>query len=158
MVGDIEVTPTLVDAYAWDEEASALAFHDGWYRTRDIGVMPEPGKLMVLGRSDEMVTIGGVKTAPQAMEARLRSLPGIREAVLLGVPRAGGIEELTVVLECDMDRLPSPLAQAMVGILAGVVERLHPVLLPSLPRTETGKVRRPALRAALAAAAAARQR
>lgn len=158
MVGEIEVSPALVDAYVWDEEASALAFRDGWYRTRDIGVMPEPGRLMVLGRGDEMVTIGGVKTAPQAMEARLRALPGIRDAVLLGVPLPDGIEELAVVLECDLDRLPSPLAQAMVGILAGVVERLHPVLLPSLPRTETGKVRRPALRAALAAAADAGQR
>ncbi len=148
-IGEIEVTPTLVDAYAWDEEASALAFHDGWYRTRDIGMVPAPGRLMVLGRADEMVTIGGIKVAPGAMETRLRGLPGIRDAVLLSVPTPHGIEDLVVVLECDMDRLPSPLAQAMIGILAGVVERFHPVLLPALPRTETGKIRRSALRSAL---------
>lgn len=151
VIGEIEVTPPLVDAYAWDEEATAAAFHDGWYRTRDIGMMPEPGRLIVLGRGDEMVTIGGVKVAPQALETRLRGLPGIRDAVLLGLPTPHGIEDLVVVLECDMQRLPPPLIQAMTAILAGVVGHFRPILLPTLPRTETGKLRRADLRAALAA-------
>ena len=67
------------------------------------------------------------------------------------MPTPHGTEDLVVVLECDMVRLPSPLAQAMIGILAGTVERFRPVLLPALPRTETGKVRRSALRSVLAA-------
>ncbi len=151
-IGQIEVTPTLVDGYLWDPEATARAFRDGWYRTFDLGLMPEPGRLIVLGRADDMVNIGGVKFAPQALENRIRGLPGIRDAVLLGVPTTDGTNELIVVLETDATHLPAPLQQAIVSILAGTVRRFTGRLRPALPRTETGKVQRAVLRDELASA------
>lgn len=148
-IGQIEITPALVDRYLWDEEATALAFRDGWYRTRDLGFIPEPGRLVVLGRADDMVNIGGVKFAPQARENRIKSLPGIRDAVLLAVPAADGIEQLVVAVETDMTHLTPPLERAILEILAGTAHHGTLRLLANLPRTETGKVQRQALRAAL---------
>jgi len=146
LMGLIEVAPPLVDSYLWDEEATAIGFRDGWYRTYDLGVMPTPGELVVMGRADDMVSIGGVKFAPEAIERRIGALPGLREAVLLALTSRGGGEELAVALETDLTSLPPPLNREIVLILSGTVRSYRPYLLPSLPRTETGKVRRGALR------------
>ncbi len=145
LMGLIEVAPTLVCSYLWDDEATAIGFRDGWYRTYDLGIMPSAGELVVMGRADDMVSIGGVKFAPQAIEARIRALPGVREAVLLALASPGGAEELAVVLETDLTSLPPPLNREIVAILSGSVRSYRPYLMPDLPRTETGKLRRGAL-------------
>lgn len=149
LMGLIEVAPTLVHSYLWDDEATALAFRDGWYRTNDLGIMPSARELVMMGRADDMVSIGGVKFAPQAIERRIRALPWVREAVLLALPSASGGEELAVVLETDLTSLPVPLNREIVATLSGTVPSYRPYLLAALPRTETGKVLRGALRTIL---------
>jgi acyl-coenzyme A synthetase/AMP-(fatty) acid ligase len=150
VIGRIEIAPPLVDAYLWDPAATAAAFRDGWYRSSDLGLMPEPGRLLYLGRSDDMVSIGGIKFAPHALEERIRALPGLRDAVLLALADRDGIETLAVVLETDMTRLEPPLREAIATILIGSASRFTPYLMASLPRTGTGKPRRAALRSRLA--------
>lgn len=53
-------TPFMVDGSLWDDEATALGFRDGWYRTNDVGRLLAPDRLELLGRTDEMVILGGV--------------------------------------------------------------------------------------------------
>lgn len=152
-LGLIEVGPTLVDGYLWNEAETARCFRDGWYRTFDLGLMPAPDQVVVLGRADDMVSIGGVKFAPHGLEGRIRALPGLREAVLVARTLPDGEEELAVVLETDLPALTPGLQHEIVSILAGTVPRFRPWLLPDLPRTETGKVRRADIRRLVAPAA-----
>src|SRR3954449_5887221 len=78
-------TQTMAKAYWNDPARTAAAFVDGWYRTSDTGYIPEPGKLVVLGRADDMLNIGGVKVPPAPLEDAVKAIPGVIDAVLLNV-------------------------------------------------------------------------
>lgn len=140
-------TPLMVDGYLWNPAATEAAFIDGWYRTSDVGTMPAPGTLIVLGRADNMLNIGGVKVPPEPLEARIRALDGVRDAVLLASPGALGMNELTVVLEAGPSGLPATVRDGLTRILAPVARTFRLRVEPALPRTLTGKVRREAIRA-----------
>lgn len=78
--------PTLFDGYEDDPELTREALVDGWFRTSDAGRLDDDGGLQVLGRLDDVVLSGGVNVPAPAVAARLRSLPGVREVEVLGVP------------------------------------------------------------------------
>ena len=155
-VGTVEVrTGMMVQRYLWDEEASRTAFRDGWYRTNDLGTVPEPGKLVVLGRADDVVNIGGIKLAPQMLEQRIRDLDGIEDAVLLTVPVPDAEDALYLVLQSPDAAAFGRNQEAILAILSGSVRVFVPRVMETLPRTDTGKVRREPLRRLLAGSGAA---
>lgn len=139
-------TPLMVRAYLWNEPATEAAFVDGWYRTSDVGIMPAPGQLIVLGRADNLLNIGGVKVPPEPLEARIRMLEGVRDAVLLAAPGALGVNDLTVVVEPEPSGLPATMRDGLAAILAPVARSFRLRVEAALPRTLTGKVRRDAVR------------
>jgi O-succinylbenzoic acid--CoA ligase len=58
-----------------------------WFRAEDLGFLDDDGRLHVTGRADEIINTGGVKVAPGPVEdALVRYLPGVRDAVVVGVP------------------------------------------------------------------------
>ncbi len=78
--------PTLFDEYDGDPAGTAEALVDGWFVTADAGRVDDDGRLVVLGRVDDMVVSGGVNVPAPAVAARLREHPRVREAEVLGVP------------------------------------------------------------------------
>ena len=149
--GLIEVrAPGMATGYLWDDAASRAAFRDGWYRTGDIGVMPDARTLVVWGRADDWVNLGGIKFAPAVQEQRIAALAGVRDAALLAIPDPQGLDRLHVVLEADDPAVVDRHRDALVEILSGTVDVFIPHVLPAFPRTETGKTRRHALRRLLA--------
>lgn len=87
--GGIELAgPTLALGYRLDPAATAAAFADGWFRTRDAGSLDPAGRLTVTGRLDDVVISGGVNVAPAAVEAALREHPDVADAVVFGRPDA----------------------------------------------------------------------
>ena len=61
---------------------------DGFYHTGDLGGFDQDGYLSVSGRSDDMFkTSTGRRVAPAGIKARLRSVFGIDQAVLVGSGR-----------------------------------------------------------------------
>ncbi len=61
---------------------------DGVLRTGDLGFLPEDGHLLLYGRKKEMiVTSYGKNISIPKIEARLRDIPGVAEAVLIGEMR-----------------------------------------------------------------------
>ena len=63
----------------------------GWFRTDDIGMVDESGRLTVLGRSDEAISTGGLTVMPGPVEAVLVQHAGVAECAVFGVadPRLG---------------------------------------------------------------------
>ncbi|MGP4022514.1 amino acid adenylation domain-containing protein [Actinomadura sp. 3N407] len=61
--------------------------HEGrrWYRTGDLVRHAEDGELAYLGRADHQVKINGVRVELAEVEAGLRRLAGVREAVAVAV-------------------------------------------------------------------------
>lgn len=89
---------------------------DGWLVTGDLGRITEEGRLLIVGRRKEMIaTAYGKKIMPAKIEALLRNLPGIAEALLVGEGRPYCVALLWSAGESVDDWA---LAQAMVTINA----------------------------------------
>lgn len=77
--------PMLASGYLGQPDATAEAFADGWFRTSDLGRWAD-GRLRVLGRADDVITTGGAKVHPAAVERVLLAQPGVRAACVVGLP------------------------------------------------------------------------
>ena len=83
--GEIEVrSPSAMVGYL-PADATADAFHDGWYRTGDLGHLESSGWLHITDRLKEMIKVRGYQFAPAEVEAVLHADPRVR---LRGVRRA----------------------------------------------------------------------
>jgi long-chain acyl-CoA synthetase len=83
--GEILATgPQVFGGYWRNDDATAAAFEDGWFRTGDVGVVD--GKfLRITGRKkDLIVTAGGKNVAPTPLEDQLRAHPLISQALVVG--------------------------------------------------------------------------
>jgi O-succinylbenzoic acid--CoA ligase len=58
----------------------------GSFVTADAGLMAADGTLHVSGRLDDMIVSGGVNVPPALVERALLAMPGIADAVVVGVP------------------------------------------------------------------------
>ena len=56
--------PNVTAGYENNPAANASAFHEGWFRTGDEGVMDRGGYLRLTGRLKEIINRGGEKIAP----------------------------------------------------------------------------------------------
>lgn len=57
-----------------------------WHRTQDVGELRE-GRLVVLGRIDDVIVSGGVKVSLLEVQSAVRALSGLGDAVVVGVRR-----------------------------------------------------------------------
>jgi long-chain acyl-CoA synthetase len=78
--------PNITQGYLNRPEATADAFDDeGWFHTGDLGSVDEEGFVKITGRKKELIkTSGGKYVAPAKIEGRLKNLPIIQEAVVIG--------------------------------------------------------------------------
>jgi O-succinylbenzoic acid--CoA ligase len=153
--GSIELAgPTLATGYLDDPEATAQAFHDGWFRTCDLGRLDAQGRLQVLGRADDVIVTGGLNVAPGDVEAVLTGLPGVAAACVVGVPDPEWGERVTAaVIPADPGHPPDPgaLRAAARHLLTGAQVPKEIVLVDALPLRGVGKPDRRAVRSILTA-------
>ena len=109
------------------------------YRTGDLGRWDSQGRLEYVGRSDQQVKVRGYRVELGEVEAALKSLAGVREAV---VEKRGEALVGYVVGEASEEELRKQLEQRLPGhMVPGQM-----VKLAQLPLTVNGKVDRKALR------------
>jgi amino acid adenylation domain-containing protein len=115
------------------------------YATGDLGRWREDGGLELVGRADRRVTIRGVRVDCAEVEAALRAHHAIRDAAVVGVPRADETALVAYVVS-DSD---GPELRALVRphLLAAFPEAMVPTLvaLTALPLTRDGDVDHAAL-------------
>ncbi|MBQ1783166.1 MAG: AMP-binding protein [Gammaproteobacteria bacterium] len=85
--GEILLRGTTLAAGIWQQGALLpLAGNDGWYASGDLGHLDPWGNLQVTGRRDAQFVSGGENIQPERIEAVLLAHPGIRRALVVGVP------------------------------------------------------------------------
>ena len=123
-----------------------------WFRTEDLGSFDADGRLAVHARADDLINSGGVKIAPGPVEdALVRFLPGVRDAVVVGVPddEWGEVVAAAVTLLPRASRVPSA-ADARTALRGVVPDAALPRLLSvvdTLPQRGPGKPDRIAIAA-----------
>jgi acyl-CoA synthetase (AMP-forming)/AMP-acid ligase II len=145
--------PATCLGFARDPERTAATFSaEGWVRTGDLATLDRRGYLTIVGRTKEIIIRGGMNIAPAEIEDLLRANRRIVDVVVVGLPDAR-LGEL--VCACIVAADPKPSFDEIVADLRD--KRLATYKLPqrveyftSLPRTSTGKVRRPDLVAQIA--------
>jgi O-succinylbenzoic acid--CoA ligase len=151
--------PVLAQGYAGAPELTEAAFrvHEGrrWFVTGDRGAWRD-GRLHVLGRVDDVVVTGGHKVEPAVVEAALRALPEITDAVVVGVPD----EEWGQVVAALVVPAHPGAAGDLVRLRAALAATLPPHALPrqvvrrdAIPLLPSGKPDPARVRALLGAAA-----
>jgi acyl-coenzyme A synthetase/AMP-(fatty) acid ligase len=112
--------------------------------TQDQFTVDEDGFLYFVGRTDDIIKSGGQKVSPSEIENILHSIPGVRDAVVVGMPdeTLGEAVRAYIVLHTG-----STLTDR--DVIRACRERLEPLLVPravefveTLPTTDSGKVRR----------------
>ncbi|MFL5725789.1 MAG: AMP-binding protein [Chloroflexota bacterium] len=147
--------PTIFKGYWHDPEATAAAFtDDGWYRTGDIGRLDEAGRLVLMGRTKDIIVLpNGLNVYPEDVENALRTA-GLRDSVVIETergrveavvlpPGAGNgtsSESIRSEIQAAVREANSRLAQHQR--VAGF--RIWPE--DDLPRTHTLKVKRDVVR------------
>jgi thioester reductase-like protein len=116
------------------------------YRTGDLARYRADGALLCLGRLDDQVKVHGVRVELGEVEAALRGVAGVRDAVVTAWTDARGDTQLVGHLVAG-EPAPAPAV-----IRAQLRERLPEVMIPlqflftdAFPQTANGKVQRSAL-------------
>lgn len=120
----------------------------GWLATGDAAEIDGDGRLHVAGRMGDVIVTGGEKVWPDPVEAAVRALPSVAEVAVAGRPDPEWGQ--TVVAWVVPTDPASPLAlaelrDAVKAVLPSWAAPRRVVVVPSLPRTALGKVRRSAL-------------
>jgi O-succinylbenzoic acid--CoA ligase len=142
--------PMLLRCY---RDGSVPLNKDGWLPTGDVGEIDATGRLKVMGRLSELIITGGENVWPAAIEKVLCQHKGVAEVAVSSRPdRQWG--ERVVACVVPTDAANQPRAEELHAL---VREQVAPfaaprelVLVESLPKTSSGKLRRQALRAMLA--------
>ncbi|MFA6252298.1 MAG: AMP-binding protein [Candidatus Paceibacterota bacterium] len=66
-------------------EKTKQAFRDGWFFTKDIGIMDERGVFSLEGRIDDMINVRGEKVWPREVEKVLEENVKVKEVAVIGV-------------------------------------------------------------------------
>jgi O-succinylbenzoic acid--CoA ligase len=78
--------PTLFTGYDGRPDLTAQVLVDGWFLTSDAGRLDEDGRLVVVGRVDDVIVTGGLNVPGPAVAERLRGHAGVSAAEVLGLP------------------------------------------------------------------------
>ncbi len=137
-------SPTLLRCY---RDGTDPLDAGGWFKTGDAGRIGRDGKLTIEGRADELIITGGEKVWPQAVELVISAHPGIDAVVVTGesddewgqrviatIEATGANVHLDELRELVKEQLPAYCAPRELRIVE------------ELPRTGSGKVRRPTYR------------
>jgi len=139
-------SPCLVSGYIDRAEESAAVFRDGWFVSGDAGMLLAPRVLRLLGRHDDLISLGGIKLPAVELEQALLRQLGVRDAAVLAVHLDGGAVHVGVAL-VPAEGVTPEQAQAIVreGLPVPPRTPVRLLCLPALPRLASGKVDRLAL-------------
>jgi len=149
--------PFLMDGYFENPEETGFYFRggDGWGWTGDLATADADGFLALVGRSKDMIISGGVNIYPREVEIVLEKHLAVRDCAVFGIPDAkwgealcayvvvdgavhGAVTEETIITHCT-----EHLARFKRPKIVRFVEQI--------PKTPSGKVQKPVLRAAFLA-------
>jgi len=120
---------------------------DGFFRTGDIGVMDSQGRVRIVDRKKDMITVSGFKVFPNEVEDVAMSHGGLLECALVGITdeHSGEAGKLYAVKK-NPDVTAAELRTYLASRLASYKVPKQIEFRDELPKTNVGKILRRALR------------
>jgi len=149
-VGEILVRrePTGAAGYWSSPEEEAKKFRGDWIYTGDLGKVDEDGFFYVLGRTDDMIISGGENIYPAEIERAIYGHPRVADAVVVrGVhPQWGQTPKAVVLPKKGQTITEEEILDQVAAHLAAFKKPRKVVIVDDLPRSETGKIDRKAVK------------
>lgn len=120
-------------------------------RTGDLGAVDEAGRVLLLGRRKDMLIRGEHNIYPGLYEPRIAALPGVVDALLVGIPDdRTGDEEVVLAVVLEPATALDAVRARLPGVVPGSAFPDRVVAIDEVPRSgRTHKPDREALRCAL---------
>ena len=90
--------PQVFSGYFNNPEATEKVFHDGWFRTGDMGIMEEDGFIKLVSRIKELIITGGFNVYPAEVEEVIRTHKDVADVAVVGRPRPDGSEDVVACI------------------------------------------------------------
>jgi oxalate---CoA ligase len=135
---------TVMPGYLDNPEVNRSVFHDGWFRTGDIGRLDRDGFLFIVGRTKEIINRGGKKIVPQEVDNALAQHPALADVATFAIAHRTLGEDVAAAV------VMRPGGKATeLGVRRTAAEHLAPYKIPrrvvfvdEIPRTASGKPKR----------------
>jgi len=140
--------PQLMAGY-WQrpDETSKAMTADGFFRTGDVGVMDDQGRVRIVDRKKDMITVSGFKVFPNEVEDVAMSHGGLLECAPVGIPdRHSGEAGKLYAVKKNPEVTAAELRTFLVSRLASYKVPKQIEFRDELPKTNVGKILRRALR------------
>ncbi|HMJ41724.1 MAG TPA: long-chain-fatty-acid--CoA ligase [Pseudolabrys sp.] len=129
------------------EETAQVMTADGFFRTGDIGVMDEQGRVKIVDRKKDMISVSGFKVFPNEVEDVAMSSGSLLECAVVGVPDKDGGEAVKLfAVKRTPDVTQESIRAFLKTRLTGYKMPKHIEFRDDLPKTNVGKILRRALR------------
>ena len=137
--------------YRLRPDLDAVSFISGQVQTHDVGKLDSSGLLHILGRLDDVVTVGGVNVALSAVESLIRHHPAIEDVAVIDLQDElwGSIPIAYVVTRNHVSNSSSLIAEIQGTIRDQISRAAVPrtvQIVTSLPMLDSGKIDRISLR------------
>jgi acyl-CoA synthetase (AMP-forming)/AMP-acid ligase II len=146
-------TPALMTGYFEREDLDTAVIENGWFKTGDIGLLDERGRLYLRGRERDEINKGGMKIYPADVDTVALQCPGVTDACAFAVADRFYGQDVGLAVVFSGAQEP-----ALAALKAFLGERLAKHQLPvqwcvvdEIPRTSRGKINRDQVAAACAA-------
>jgi fatty-acyl-CoA synthase len=148
-VGQLSIRgPTVTPGYWLQPEATASAFHDGWFLTGDAAYCDDDGYYFIVDRWKDMYISGGENVYPAEVESVLAGISGVAEAAVIGVldQKWGEVGCAYVVLLRGADLSETDIREQCAAFLARFKLPKYIRIVESIPHSAAGKIAKPDLR------------
>ena len=150
-VGEVRVrTDAMCEGYLGNPEATSRMFRDGWFYPGDLAILRSGRQVKILGRSDDILNIGGQKYLPGYLEELVLRSKVAGDVGVSSVAGADGIDRVCVAIaqpRCAEAELLSRVVAAFQDFQLGGIDV---VKVREIPRTANGKIERARLKAMVA--------
>ncbi len=147
--GEICARGPQVMAGYWNrpDETAKVMTPDGFFRTGDIGVMDELGRVKIVDRKKDMISVSGFKVFPNEVEDIAMLQGGLVECAVVGVPDKDCGEAVKLFAVKKSPELTEQTLRAYLKTqLTGYKMPKFIEFRADLPKTNVGKILRRALR------------
>jgi acyl-coenzyme A synthetase/AMP-(fatty) acid ligase len=113
----------------------------GFFLTADCADFDGHDRFVLLGRADDIIKIGGKRVDLASVQAKLKQIPGVHDAVVVSIPTGNGRQnELAALVATHLD--VHQLRQHIATVSEDYAVPKHITVVKEIPVTTTGKYNR----------------
>jgi long-chain acyl-CoA synthetase len=139
---------TVMRGYVDEELTAQTLLEGGWLRTGDLGRIDKDGRITVVARADEVISLAsGERVYPRPIAEALSEVKGVRELCVVGLPDGQGGERVGCLVVAEEGEDLRALERSVAWAARKLEEHERPTMIRAttapLPRTSEKKLKRP---------------